>query len=78
MWSTIVEIKSRLAEMYETSHLGIKIAVLKCFQRIIQVQTRGSADPRVSTVMEALACMRPKGRVFTAHPTPQRSRSGSK
>lgn len=49
LWPTIEAIKRRIVELFDSSHqMGIKLAALKAFQRIIIVQTRPNGDTIVS------------------------------
>ncbi|PWN29078.1 hypothetical protein BDZ90DRAFT_238127 [Jaminaea rosea] len=49
-WQTIERIKERIAYLFEQGPQGVKVAAIKAFQKIIQVQTRAGADPRSRNV----------------------------
>ncbi|PWN49146.1 hypothetical protein IE53DRAFT_160920 [Violaceomyces palustris] len=48
LWRTVDVIKAQLFHLFESGPQGVKLAVIKCFQRIIQTQSRTPADPRSS------------------------------
>lgn len=49
MWAQVTGLKATSVQIYRSGPLGCKLAAVKVLQRIIQTQTRGSADPRVSS-----------------------------
>lgn len=46
LWQTVQAIKVQVVHLFDNGSLGTKLAVIKCYQRIVQVQSRGSTDPR--------------------------------
>ncbi|SPO30932.1 related to Symplekin [Ustilago trichophora] len=46
LWQTVQTIKAQVVHLFDHGSQGTKLAVIKCYQRIIQVQSRGSTDPR--------------------------------
>ena len=46
LWQTMQTIKAQVVHLFDNGSQGAKLAVIKCYQRIIQVQSRGSSDPR--------------------------------
>ena len=46
LWHTIQSIKTQIVHLFDHGSQGTKLAVIKCYQRIVQVQSRGSTDPR--------------------------------
>ncbi|TKY88669.1 hypothetical protein EX895_002300 [Sporisorium graminicola] len=46
LWQTVQTIKAQVVHLFDHGSQGAKLAVIKCYQRIIQVQSRGSTDPR--------------------------------
>lgn len=55
-WQTIEHIKATLTQIFDqTGAQGVKIAAIKVFQKIIQVQTRGGGDPRSRTTDISIA-----------------------
>ena len=48
LWEKASRAKSIALLAWRTGHTGIRIAAMKVVQKIIQSQTRGSQDPRVS------------------------------
>jgi hypothetical protein len=49
-WDTLSRVKSRIIEFMwsPNAHAGVQFAAVKFLQRVILVQSRGIADPRVS------------------------------
>lgn len=49
-WDTLSRAKSRIIEFMwaPNAHAGVQLAAVKFLQRVILVQSRGVADPRVS------------------------------
>lgn len=48
LWSKVVSLKTNALHLWRSGHAGARFAALKLIQRIIQTQTKGNADPRVS------------------------------
>ncbi|EST09306.1 Symplekin C-terminal [Kalmanozyma brasiliensis GHG001] len=46
LWQTVQAIKAQVIHLFDNGSQGAKLAVIKCYQRIVQVQSRGSSDPR--------------------------------
>lgn len=46
LWQTVQTIKAQVVHLLDHGNQGAKLAVIKCYQRIVQVQSRGSTDPR--------------------------------
>ncbi|SJX64804.1 related to Symplekin [Sporisorium reilianum f. sp. reilianum] len=46
LWQTVQAIKAQVVHLFDHGSQGAKLAVIKCYQRIVQVQSRGSTDPR--------------------------------
>lgn len=46
LWQTVQSIKAQVVHLFDHGSQGTKLAVIKCYQRIVQVQSRGSTDPR--------------------------------
>ncbi|KAJ1025131.1 hypothetical protein NDA16_002637 [Ustilago loliicola] len=46
LWQTVQTIKAQVVHLFDHGSQGTKLAVVKCYQRIVQVQSRGSTDPR--------------------------------
>ncbi len=49
LWQTVQTIKAQVVHLFDHGSQGAKLAVIKCYQRIIQAQSRGSTDPRAQT-----------------------------
>lgn len=47
-WNKVVKLKSATLELWRNGSTGCKVGAIKVIQRIIQTQTKGTADPRVS------------------------------
>lgn len=64
-WQTIERIKERIQQLFDQNAgvQGLRIAAIKAFQRIIQVQTRASSDPR-SRNTDISVSMVPKSHAF--------------
>jgi symplekin len=41
VWQSIEQIKDAISQLFETGHTGIRVASIKAFQKIIQVQSKG-------------------------------------
>lgn len=54
LWEKVVRGKATVLHLWRNGSTGAKIAAMKAVQKIIQAQTRGSADPRVRPEREAL------------------------
>lgn len=56
-WDTLTRVKKRIVELLEkptpTTSMGVREAALKFVHRVIQVQTRGVSDPRVSHILQS-------------------------
>lgn len=52
LWTSVVQIKQSILEMGKNGSVGGRIAAIKVVQRIIQTQTRGTADPRLQRTAE--------------------------
>lgn len=50
-----MQIKQSILDLGRSGTVGAKIAAVKVVQRIIQTQTRGTADPRVSHISTQLS-----------------------
>ncbi|KAJ1042382.1 hypothetical protein NDA11_002419 [Ustilago hordei] len=46
LWQTVQTIKAQVVHLFDHGSQGTKLAVIKCYQRIVQLQSRGSTDPR--------------------------------
>lgn len=46
LWQTVQTIKAQVVHLFDHGSQGTKLAVIKCYQRIVHVQSRGSTDPR--------------------------------
>ncbi|GAC98080.1 cleavage/polyadenylation specificity factor [Pseudozyma hubeiensis SY62] len=46
LWQTVQAIKAQVVHLFDHGSQGAKLAVIKCYQRIVQAQSRGSTDPR--------------------------------
>ncbi|KAJ9474503.1 Pre-tRNA-processing protein PTA1 [Pseudozyma hubeiensis] len=46
LWQTVQAIKAQVVHLFDNGSQGAKLAVIKCYQRIVQAQSRGSTDPR--------------------------------
>ena len=54
MWEKVARGKGTVLHLWRNGSTGAKIAAMKAVQKIIQAQTRGSADPRVRPKQKAL------------------------
>lgn len=53
LWTSIQNLKSTSIQLFRTGHhLGSKLSSIKLIQRIIQSQSRGTADPRLQRTAE--------------------------
>lgn len=46
LWQAVQNIKAQVVHLFDNGSQGTKLAAIKCYQRIVQVQSRGSTDPR--------------------------------
>lgn len=46
LWQTVQAIKAQVVHLFDHGSQGAKLAVIKCYQRIVQTQSRASSDPR--------------------------------
>ncbi|KAM0748127.1 hypothetical protein T439DRAFT_74720 [Meredithblackwellia eburnea MCA 4105] len=51
-WATVISLKTGALRLWRTGGTGAKTAAIKVLQRIIQSQTRGTADPRLQRTAE--------------------------
>ncbi|KTW29312.1 hypothetical protein T552_01267 [Pneumocystis carinii B80] len=47
VWNQMTHIKTRILQLWESKHKGIRISCIKFVQNIIQTQTLGTKDPRL-------------------------------
>lgn len=50
-------LKTAAVQLWRTGSAGAKLAAVKVIQRIIQTQTKGTADPRVSSLYSDCTCL---------------------
>ncbi|KAK9461347.1 uncharacterized protein V1516DRAFT_675702 [Lipomyces oligophaga] len=48
VWHSLLELKSRILQIWEESAIGMKIICIKFVQRVVAVQTPGTKDPRLA------------------------------
>lgn len=58
LWDRVQLAKQACLQVWEGTKIGGKIASVKAVQRIIETQTRGTSDPRVSAVPRAMTAGR--------------------
>ncbi|ORY92427.1 Symplekin tight junction protein C terminal-domain-containing protein [Leucosporidium creatinivorum] len=60
LWTNVVLLKTAAVQLWRTGPAGAKLAAVKVIQRIIQTQTKGTADPRLQRTAEPnLSLVRP-------------------
>ena len=64
LWETVQTIKAQVVHLFDHGSQGTKLAVIKCYQRIVQVQSRGSTDPRAQLKNDASLSMVPSSHPF--------------
>lgn len=47
LWTAVVQLKTTAIQLWRSGSAGSKQTALKVVQRVVQTQTRGTADPRV-------------------------------
>jgi symplekin-like protein len=59
-WDTLMRAKNRIIEFMwsQNAQAGVQFAAVKFLQRVILVQSRGVADPRVSVIFPFFLCLR--------------------
>ncbi|EPQ28470.1 uncharacterized protein PFL1_03773 [Pseudozyma flocculosa PF-1] len=48
LWKSTEAVRAQVVRLFDSGSPGVRIAAIKCFQRIIQVHSRGAGDPRAS------------------------------
>jgi len=56
IWTKCTKAKTRMLELWRTGAVGAKVVAVRAIHRVIQTQTTGTADPRVSFTIITLLC----------------------
>lgn len=54
VWTKLTTAKTKMLELWRSGPVGAKVVAVKAIQRIVQTQTVGTADPRVSLADQSL------------------------